>query len=433
MRIWMLVAALVLAGCGEVTRDGDWRAPLDAAIERHRKSDFAVRVVDADGKPLADAAIDYAQIRSDFLFGTAVNLGALRRDDELGERYRAFILEHFNCVVDENHAKWYSTEKERGKVDWSGAEAIAGWAEAHDLALRGHCLFWSRDKFVKWQPWLFALDGEELRAAVAARIERAVTRFRGRVIAWDVNNEMLDGDFYESRLPGIRVEMFRRVHELDPDARLFANEFGVLGGDKVDRYLELIEDLRADGAPVTGIGVQEHACERFATSLAARVADDDGNIERVGHEPLAIARARADLDRYAATGLPVHFTEVSCKSPDEAARAEGLETIYRLAYSHPGVDALLIWGFWAKAHWLGADAALMDADGELNAAGRRISRLLREEWRSRGDVRTDAAGRLRWRGFYGTYRLTGPDGATAEASFTVDGGPDQVRLTGPDR
>ena len=36
-------------------------------------------------------------------------------------------------------------------------------------------------------------------------------------------------------------------------------------------------------------------------------------------------------------------------------------------YGHPAVEGILMWGFWAGAHWRGADAALVDLDGVLIA------------------------------------------------------------------
>ncbi len=65
----------------------------------------------------------------------------------------------------------------------------------------------------------------------------------------------------------------------------------------------------------------------------------------------------------------------------------------------------MLWGFGATTHWMGPDAALMNEDGTLTVAGHRISRLLREEWSTRGNAVTDADGRLAFRGFYGNYEL----------------------------
>ncbi len=65
----------------------------------------------------------------------------------------------------------------------------------------------------------------------------------------------------------------------------------------------------------------------------------------------------------------------------------------------------MLWGFEAKTHWMGPDAALMNDDGTLTAAGKRISRLLREEWSTSGSGVTGGDGRIAFHGFYGSYAL----------------------------
>ena len=81
----------------------------------------------------------------------------------------------------------------------------------------------------------------------------------------------------------------------------------------------------------------------------------------------------------------------------------------------------MLWGFGEKTHWLGADAALMNADGTLNAAGQRISRLLREEWTTRGTTASGTDGRLAFRGFFGRYslKITLPDGRQVEQEIQL--------------
>jgi len=122
--------------------------------------------------------------------------------------------------------------------------------------------------------------------------------------------------------------------------------------------------------------------------------------------PLTPEAFFATLDRlHAETGLPIHLTEVSAKFPDASRRADLLETLFRLGFSHEAVQAIMLWGFGAKTHWMGPDAALMNADGTLNSAGSRISRLLREEWSTQGNGVSGADGCLAFRGFCGSYAL----------------------------
>lgn len=137
----------------------------------------------------------------------------------------------------------------------------------------------------------------------------------------------------------------------------------------------------------------------------------------------------ARLDRLAATGLPIHLTEISAKSVSEERRAEALETLFRVGYSHPGVEAILLWGFWGKIpRW-------WTRIGRCFEPGRRLARLLLETWRTTAHPETDAEGVAKFRGFYGTYEITaaGADGRVLKTTVELPPGTTtaEVKLTGP--
>ena len=397
----------------------DWRDAADSRIERLRKGDFIVEVRGRDGAPLKDARVEYRLRRHSFLFGTAIAYAPFADAGDAGRSYRQFILDHLNALVCENEMKWYATEVERGHEDYSQADALLAFAEQNGLAMRGHCLFWDKGEFV--QPWLRALNRSDLRAAVERRLTATVSRYAGRLVSWDVNNEVLDGGFYSQRLGQDATGwMFREAARLDPKTPLFVNEYGFFGDtEKVERYLEFIRDLRARGAPVAGIGVQSHDCDRLTPDGRLMLAPG-ARPDWLLTTPITAESFLGTLDRLRdETGLPIHLTEVSAKYPDAARRGDLLEMLFRLGFSHEAVEAILVWGFGAKTHFLGADAALMDADGTLNAAGKRISHLLREEWTTRGSGVTGADGRLAFRGFFGSYAVSVSGGGGGETAREV--------------
>jgi endo-1,4-beta-xylanase len=403
----------------------DWRSEADSRIEQIRKGDFSLKIRDSSGAPVTGARVQYRLKRHAFLFGTAIAYAPFSDQGADGMAYRRFILDNFSGLVCENEMKWYDNEAERGHVDYSQADALLEFAEANGLRMRGHNLFWEKEKFV--QPWLVQLDAPELRAAVEQRLRTSVSRYKGRVISWDVDNEMLDGSYYRDRLGFDTIAwMFKEASRIDPNAALFVNEYGILGDpEKTERLISLIQSLRAKGAPVGGVGIQSHDTDRLILKPGTSAAEAE-RPDWMLRSPLTPEAFLATLDRiHSATGLPVHLTEISAKEHDPARRADALETLFRLGFSHEAVQAILIWGFGAKTHWMGPDAALMDADNTLNAAGIRISHLLREEWTSRGSIQSDAGGRAAFRGFYGVYGLeiTLPDGRqiTREALFPKSG------------
>ncbi len=382
-----------------------WLSEADSRIEHLRKGDLVVEVRGHDGAPLEGARVEYRLKRHSFLFGTAIAHAPFADAGDDGRHYRRFILDHLNALVCENEMKWYATEVERDGEDYAQADALLAFAEQNGFAMRGHCLFWDKVEFV--QGWLQALDQNGLRAAMERRLASAAGRYAGRLVSWDVNNEVLDGGYYAQQFgPDATAWMFREAAQVDPKAALFVNEYGILAdAEKTGRLLEFIRDLRARGAQVGGIGIQSHDCDRLTPDGRLLLAPGE-RPQWLYTSPISAEAFLGTLDRlHGETGLPIHLTEVSAKHPDAGRRADLLEMLFRLGFSHEAVEAIMLWGFGATTHWMGPDAALMNEDGTLTVAGSRISRLLREEWSTQGNGVTGADGRLAFRGFYGNYEL----------------------------
>lgn len=417
-----LSSLVALIGLSTACARADWRSDSAATIEKIRKGDFALQLLDSAGRPLAGAKVEYQLARHDFLFGTAISYKPFADQTAKGEVYRRFILENFSALVCENEMKGYFTEPEQGKSNYAPADALLAFAEQHHLRMRGHCLFWEKAEHT--QDWVKALNDDEFARTIDARLHAAAGRYAGRLVSWDVNNEQLDGSTYLDRIGRAGIaRMHQQAAALDPKAMLFVNEYGILGNpEKTERYIALIKELQALGAPVGGIGVQSHDLDRLVPG-AISDRELDKRPEWLLQQPLSPEQFIATLDQlHSATGLPIHLTEASAKMPDPAKRADALEILFRAGFGHPAVGAVMLWGFQAGAHWMGPDAALLAADGTPTEAGRRISHLLREEWTSRGNATADDAGQLGFRGFYGIYNLkiTLPDGRVVKQELNLD-------------
>ena len=56
-----------------------------------------------------------------------------------------------------------------------------------------------------------------------------------------------------------------------------------------------------------------------------------------------------------------------------------------------------------------------------------LKSLIHEEWNTRAEGKTDAAGNVSFRGFYGAYRVqAGPPGAVREVEFHLEKGAQNV-------
>jgi GH35 family endo-1,4-beta-xylanase len=396
----LLVGAMLLVSQVSAAQDragglplDDWRRRADERIERLRTADFDVELFAPDGRRLRRAEVRVTQTRSHFRFGTCVD-GVADATHEDDRRYRAFILDHFNTLVCCSAMKWSANERVQGQPTYEVADGWVRFAEANGLDVHGHCVFWALDPFNP--EWVRELSGARLKRAMKRRLDSVMSRYRGRLISWDVNNEMLDGRFYAGRLgPRIRRWMFQRARKRDPATPLFVNDrFMFRNLLRAALLSHQIDELIEAGADVGGIGLQHHECQSINLG--------DGEAEDSAMTPDAIWQI---LDALARHDLPLHLSEISAVAESDERRADVLEAIYRIGYAHPRVDAIILWGFWEKRIWLGSNAAIVNADWSLNAAGERISQLLLDEWRTNETVRTDAWGMATFRGFYGRYEL----------------------------
>jgi endo-1,4-beta-xylanase len=404
-RGWIVFTAILggLSASAFGAQDVSWRAEADARIKEIRQRQVQVRVVDNEGKPQAGVEVAVRQTRKAFPFGSAMSATLLRN-----EQYREFFKAHFNWAVFENEAKWYSNGRGPGREDYTTADAMARWCRENNIPIRGHAIFWEPEK---WQPrWVPKLDDEQLKAAVEYRMDSAVTHFRGTFVHWDVNNEMLHGSFFKDRLgEGIHAWMFKRARELDPDVKLFVNEFNILSVDQnftevqTDEYIAHIRMLREQGAPIDGVGIQGHIW-----------------YEDILAHPQVIKQR---LDKVAALGLSIWISEFDTADADEKVNADRLELVYRTAYSHPAVEGIMMWIFWAGNSWRGPNGGLARRDWTLNEAGKRFQALM-AEWTTTASGRTDPAGAFTFRGFHGDYAATlkGQDSRVAQETFTVSVG-----------
>jgi hypothetical protein len=128
---------------------------------------------------------------------------------------------------------------------------------------------------------------------------------------------------------------------------------------------------------------------------------------------------RSVLDRLAVLGLPLWFTELDVSAANEHVRADDLEVMLREAYAHPAVEGVMLWGFW-ELFMSRDDAHLVNAEGDINEAGRRLLQL-KKEWLTHARGHADENGEFRFRGHHGAYTV---DVVTSTGKisqeFTVD-------------
>lgn len=273
------------------------------------------------------------------LVGAAVFPAALE-----DQRYAETLAREFNLITPENDMKWVSIHPEPARWNFTPADTLVRFAEKHGMKVKGHCLIW-HEALPEWVKQ--DMPKERFRAIVRQHILKLVGRYRGRVWAWDVLNEVVDNKeglrqsiFLERLGEDYIAEAFRTAHEADPKALLIYNDYGAEGlGGKSDRVYELVRKLKEQDVPVGGVGLQMH----IAAHDAPKPQDMIANIRRL-----------------AALGLKVCISEMDVRVKDvpgdRIARLEMQRRVYQdvLAafLSQKDVFAISFWGFTDAHSWV---------------------------------------------------------------------------------
>ena len=126
------------------------------------------------------------------------------------------------------------------------------------------------------------------------------------------------------------------------------------------------------------------------------------------------------LDQLDQLGLPIHLTEISAKMPDIAKRNEAIFRLLAVAYAHPAVDGVWLWGFSRHAHWLGGQGALIMRDNDVSYAQRWIN-AFSQRWTTQVRLVSDDQGMVSWEGYFGHYSVNPKDSSALHTSFLKDG------------
>ncbi len=361
------------------------------APEQIQKRIEAIRMGDLVIHAQPGAIVKIEQTRHEFLFGTAI-------PNELAEsapnsfsasdraKYLEVLEENFNYAVHENALKWYENEKVQGKVDYTIAGRIWELCHEREIPMRGHCIYWAKDEFMN--PWLFPLNNAQLRKAVVNRGISVATHFKGRINEFDLNNEMLHGDFFRRRLGyGVINEMAWIVKAANPEANLFLNDYGILDmGFNAGPYIKQIRNLLDNGVPIDGIGCQGHLSMRTTMTTPAE-------------------KVQSNLDQLAQFGLPVKITEALFAYADEQVQVNELNKLLPLYFAHPAVHAVIMWGFWAGSHWQ-PHCAMWKEDWSPRPQVKAYRNLVFNEWWTREEKKIGPDGIVKIRAFYGKYEIT---------------------------
>ena len=219
--------------------------------------------------------------KGDFVIGVAVNTAQITGRDKRGD---AIVKAQFNSISPENALKWENVHPRPGVYDFTVPDRYVAFGLKNHMVIVGHCLIWHSQV----PDWVFRDDNGNLldRKALLVRMKNhiytVVRRYKGKIKVWDVVNEVLNEDgtlrpsLWEKIIGDDYIEKaFRYAHEADPKAELDYNDYNLENDAKRQGAIALIKRLKAEGIPITRIGLQGHYTLTWPTAdqLAATISD----------------------------------------------------------------------------------------------------------------------------------------------------------------
>ena len=402
-----------------------------ADIERYRKSNITITVVDENGKPLEGVEVAFNQTDHNFLFGFQ------DFDPLLLDSARIMKEAGFNLFVAAPY--WSQVEPQPGEYKWGFLErqqieelrSMGFKIKVHPVVY--HDLVLSPSFLRQMSPQGVQNETLDFVAELLRKIPDAQIYELSNEANWEYMRAGLSIDQYV-RLLDQAASMIRAVQ---PNATLVFNTSNTFGEEPRLEYkfpdmspYDWYRFLISENVDIDAVGAQYRP---------GYLSSEPNNLAQ--NSVPSLIQVTKTFDRFAALGKRVHITEFELPSRqlpemkkygtlnwNETVQAAYVEGFYTLMFSKPTADSI-VWWFISSAM-----PNFDDNNGPRpfergtssltpKASYYTLKNLIMNHWSNRGAGYTDTDGTLKFSGFGGEYLLTVThDGLTKKANIRVRDG-----------
>ncbi|WP_064750579.1 endo-1,4-beta-xylanase [Solirubrobacter soli] len=331
------------------------------------------------------------------MMSASVAAPALAEDKFLGsvnDFTNPLFAQYFDQVTPENAGKWGSAAgtTRTAAMRWTALDQAYTFAKTNGFGFNFHVLLWGNQ-----QPtWMATLPPEEQLieikkwfAAVAARYPAIDWLQVVNEATWDppdgsvpknAGANFASSGNYVQALGGANgtdgtgydwiLNAFRLARQYFPNTKLMLNDVAITGMTAAtDEYLKIINILKRENL-IDVVGLQAHAFEFIP---------NNPNVPSIpGHpyQPVTdMAVHKANLDRLAATGVPIQLTELDLDGfdvdgvPGDEMQLRYYRQVFPTFWEHPSVKGVTLWGWRQPNHWRNAqNAPIFLSNGTLKPA-----------------------------------------------------------------
>jgi GH35 family endo-1,4-beta-xylanase len=456
---------------------------IDRDIEQNRKADGSftladvpqgaeVRVEQVSHAFIFGAHIfNYDQLGSDECNARYKELyGTLFNSATIAFYWKKFELEEgkprFEPEFRDTAEYWNSTSDPKTEAHWRrpATDPVVEFCESKGVRLHGHPLTWGNQN---WQhpDWMTEKIPEEYRAGeryvfadpscrdmdkffgrftpaqleemlpeytrelnhqMANRIMDIALRYKGRIHSWDIVNESA-GDYELGRLV--------------PGDAVCKSRYGLMPGDYDYRSFKIAESVFPENIK---LNINDYVLRQCYVDQVNKLVERNCKIDIMGAQ-MHLFNPQSCLD-IAAGGpnqspetvwetmeilsqaeRPIHLSEITITSPGDDQRGQAIQAViarnlYRLWFSIKGMMGITWWNVVDDCGAPGEPSVsgLFLRNMQPKLSYHALNDLINKEWKTSATVKAGQGGKVEFRGFRGSYRLSWTDASGVEKSTSVE-------------
>ncbi len=314
---------------------------------------------------------------SKYFKGPPIATGAAKfLGNAYGDVQDDLFANYWTQVTPENASKWgkVARSQDTSRWNWTGFDRAYKCAIDNKLIFKGHTLIWGQQ-----QPsWISGLDSALQMKYIETWFRKVGERYP-KMDMVDAVNEPLAGHNppdglngranYKNALGGNGetgwdwvINSFKLARKYLPNAKLLLNDYGIINDNTAtNNYLKIINLLKERGL-IDGIGVQGHRFE---------------------FESANVNTLKRNLDKLAATGLPIYITEMdlgnlgNTGTPNDTQQLQLYQKIFPVIWEHPGVKGITLWGYLEGKMWQ-TTCHLVRSDGTWRPAMKWLAQYIQD-------------------------------------------------------
>ncbi|MBQ8393508.1 MAG: endo-1,4-beta-xylanase [Clostridia bacterium] len=399
-------------------------------IEKYRKGDMTITVVDQNGNIVSNAKIKVKQIQHDFRFGANLFMLDELETEEKNCLYKDYFKNVFNMATLPFY--WNAIEEIRGQQRYAKdsyrfyrrppIDLCIEYCEKNGIEPREHGLAYDQT----YPLWLKGAPIDIVKVELERRFREISERYASKIRTIEVTNEMYWGegvtDFYTH--PSFLEWVYKTADKYFPNNQLTINEgtgeAWLYECKCVAPYYAYTEATKLKGARVDAMGMQFHMFYSREEELEK---------SKKLYNPVHLYN---QMNLYSNLVDYLQITEITIPAYsndplDEEIQAKLIEYLYTVWFSHPKMEQIIYWNMidgYAYIHnpnkvpekiresqgnmTIGENiyyGGLLRFDMTQKPAYRILDELINKRWRTNLDI-TTTNGKADLRGFYGEYEIT---------------------------